>query len=110
MIGLKDPKAKIDRGYRCRDSFVRPDGSEVLFGNDWRRRKQQLFKRAGGQCELCEMYFSDRNEMHPHHLRHRWPDRDDRLENLQALCYWCHREAHADREPRWTQQPKETGL
>jgi 5-methylcytosine-specific restriction endonuclease McrA len=105
MIGLKDPQLKLERGYRCRDTFVRPDGSEVLCGNDWRRRKQELLKRSDGHCEVCNMFF-DTNQMHPHHIRHRWPVRDDRLENLQALCYWCHREAHADREPRWTLRPQ----
>jgi len=38
----KDAELKEQRGYTNPKSFVRNDGSEVLKGEDWKRRKMEL--------------------------------------------------------------------
>ena len=95
----KNPDLKAQRGYTDPKSFVRNDGSEVLRGEDWRRRKRELWQRCGGQCEYRYINGArcrgDCNDPH-HHPRKRWPVRDDRLENLVGLC----REHHKLVDPR----------
>jgi hypothetical protein len=89
----KDPELKRIRGYTDPKSFVRTDGSEVLHGEDWKKRKQELWFRCGGQCEYiypnkarCRGDCVD-----PHHIKPRWPVRDDRLDNLLGLCREHHK-------------------
>jgi hypothetical protein len=89
---MKDEIAKRERGYKEKGTIVRPDSSEILVGADWTKRKTELWTRAGGRCERI---LSDgtrcRNEAHdPHHMKPRSKGRDDRIENLIALCRGCH--------------------
>lgn len=97
-----DHDAKIRLGYKDINSFVRLDGSEVLYGADWRKRKEELWERSGGRCEseepwtvwpwgapALERCTSEADD--PHHVRARREQRDDRLSNLQALCRYHHR-------------------
>jgi len=89
---VRDEVEKQKRGYRDKSSIVRPDGSEILVGKDWLKRKAELWARAGGRCERI---LSDgrrcRNEAHdPHHMTPRSKGRDDRMTNLIALCRGCH--------------------
>lgn len=88
MMLDKSPELKAQRGYTHPDSFVRLDGSEVLHGNDWKKRKIELWERCGGRCEYryingqqCRGDCTD-----PHHDKPRWPKRDDRLSNLIGYC------------------------
>jgi 5-methylcytosine-specific restriction endonuclease McrA len=103
---LRDNEAKVIRGYREKDSIVWPDGREKLVGRDWKARKLELWTRSGGRCEgdnphgRCLCRFSLK-EMHPHHKVKRSVLRDDRIENLEALCFICHDKRHADRKPRF---------
>lgn len=102
-IGNKSPELKAERGYTDPKSFVRPDGTEVLKGEDWKRRKLELWARCGGRCEkqspwkvwpwsgpAMERCTADADD--PHHVILRSKGRDDRLENLLALCRNCHRQ------------------
>lgn len=92
----KDANLKKSRGYTDPKSFVRLDGSEVLHNEDWVKRKLELHERSGGFCErvkilgephvrMCSMHGEE-----PHHIKPRWPKRDDRLENLANLSHACH--------------------
>jgi hypothetical protein len=102
----KSPELKAQRGYTEAGSFVRPDGSEVLKGKDWQRRKVQLRHRSGGQCEYelrpgirCQDDAAD-----PCHVIPRHPTRDDRLTNLKHGCRACHERhdlAVAKRQLKW---------
>ena len=89
---MRDEVEKKVRGYRDRRSIVRPDGSEKLFGRDWKKRKEQLLERSGGRCEKV---FAGSERCHgraedPHHIKARSKGRDDRIENLIAVCRTCH--------------------
>ncbi|SRR5712691_3059131 len=109
---------KIDRvataaqHYKDPKSYRTLDGREILFHDDWEARKLELWERCGGQCEHLGRYFDiGANKFviircpveaaDPHHVEPRWPKRDDRLENLLALCRW-HHSALDERKPRWT--------
>jgi len=110
-IGNKSPELKAERGYTNPKSFVRPDGSECLFGEDWIIRKGALLIRAQGQCEYewCPGGPSDApmnrctedsgDPCHDPMPRH--PKRDDRLSNLKFYCRRHHILTEPQREKRW---------
>jgi hypothetical protein len=98
-MALHDNEAKARLGYKDKRSKVYPDGREVLYGKDWAKRKQELWERCGGKCEWIvdndepfTRAFRCRSEAHdPHHTIPRSRGRrDDRLENLIALCRLHH--------------------
>lgn len=84
----KSQELKECRGYIEDGSFVRLDGSEVLKGSDWKRRKRELWFRCGGQCEYRYPNGARCREdcIDPHHVKPRWPVRNDELSNLIGLC------------------------
>lgn len=89
----RDEAAKIRRGYTNSRSYVRLDGSEVLYGEDWGKRKAELWARAEGRCErlvnTCLDLGGEKCDLEGHdpdHVKSRWPRRDDRLANLELLC------------------------
>ena len=85
---MKDEVEKRERGYKDKNSLVRPWGAEELHGADWRKRKLQLWHRCGGQCEEeIRPGVRCRNDMRDaHHVIPRSKGRDDRLANLKGLC------------------------
>jgi hypothetical protein len=123
-IANKSPELKAARGYTCPKSFVRPDGSEVLFEEDWEVRKGELWERAKGQCEWYlfgeDANLPETNEPgyfliprcqetsgDPCHIVPRHPRRDDRLSNLKFYCRHHHNFTEPQREKRklhWTKQ------
>jgi hypothetical protein len=106
-ITARDPELKRRRGYTDRKTYVRVDGSEVLFRKDWTRRKQELVERSGGYCERVVMLHRKHEPGchgrggEPHHIKKRWPRRDDRIENLADLSHECH-VAEDRRKVRWS--------
>jgi|ERR1700675_1403076 len=86
-----DKALTIAQHYRDYRSFMRSDGSEVLFAEDWKARVEDLRLRSGGRCEEEASIGRCKNEAaDPHHVIKRSVRRDDRLENLQALCRYHH--------------------
>ena len=88
-----------------------PDGREILFGLDWKHRKQELLVRCGGRCEHLEpdgyppFVRQCKNEARdPDHIVKRSKGRDDRISNLQALCGFHHDLKHPEFKPRWTKR------
>lgn len=108
MLAMKrDPDKTTAAGFENKKSFVRSDGSEVLYGNDWTLRKAQLWRRCGGRCEQrgflngpwrCAEQADD-----PHHIVRRSVKRDDRLQGLLALCRF-HHGLLDPRKLRWTKK------
>jgi hypothetical protein len=108
MIEFLNPDLKRERGYKHAKSKVFASGREILQGLDWTRRVKELAERSGGRCEniikgnwgyygipggRCIRAADD-----PHHLQLRSKLRDDRMENLLAVCRTCHE--LLDREQR----------
>lgn len=94
---LKNPTLKAERCYSDPDSYVRDDGSEVLYGEDWRQRVEELRERSKGRCEQLIGVDEDGEEVYcsndatdPHHIVPRSNYRDDRLPNLKHICRRCH--------------------
>ena len=90
-------------------SYVRRDGSEVLYRDDWKRRVAELDDRSGGRCEHNP--FPENEDMRcarqaadPDHIVKRSKRRDDRLSNLRALCRYHHNLRHPEKQPQWTKR------
>ena len=108
--GLTKDARFVDKG-----SLVLLDGREILQGEDWSRRKDELLERSKGQCEYmipspggferCRRRAED-----PHHIIPRGSngvDRDDRLLNLKALCR-RHHDLQDRRKPQWQAKSPES--
>jgi len=106
---FKSKELKAERGYTDPRSYVRNDGSEVLYGRDWTARKREIWERGNGKCEKLvewgvEKQIYCRSEMHdPHHIKPRSKGRDDRASNLIGLCR-LHHSLLDYRKPRWSKQ------
>lgn len=81
-------------------SFTRAlrDGREICFGQDWERRKYEVWLRDGKRCVECSKLLPNFHaNRHTDHIRTRGMGgayRDDRPENLRTVCDSCHRKRH----------------
>lgn len=67
----------------------RPPIITRFHGKRWRQIREQVLRRDGGRCRLCETHFG----LHVHHVIP-WADcRDDSPANLVTLCASCHTRA-----------------
>jgi hypothetical protein len=106
----RDEEAKQRLGYTDPKSYVRLDGSEVLYNADWKKRKEELRERSFGRCErIVEIRGNSAGEIRcrseardPDHVVKRSIRRDDRLTNLEHLCGLHHDLKHPEFKPRWT--------
>ena len=104
----KDPIATKLANFADKRSYIHASGRWVLYGLDWQRQVKQLAKRCKGQCEyLIPVDFENlcwerclRQAHDPHHIIQRSKGRDDRLDNLQALCRHHHNMMDR-RKPLW---------
>ena len=97
----RDREQTIAKQYLDARSYMTLDGREILYGEDWRARKFDLWQRCGGKCEYfvrCTAEAAD-----AHHIIPRSKGRDDALANLQALCRYHHNLIDR-RKPRWTKR------
>lgn len=77
---------------------LRPLLDKVLNeGMDWKDFRKEL-KKATKKCERCGNY--DLRLLLVHHVTPRSEGGDDRIENLQILCYNCHRMVHMSHSGR----------
>lgn len=98
-----DKQLTTAAGFADPRSYVAPDGSQILYGDDWLARKKELWERCGGFCEWrnednqrCSVMAAD-----PHHVIRRSVKRIDNLWNLLALCRFHHDQMDS-RKPRWS--------
>lgn len=103
---FKSKQLKAERGYSDPKTFVRDDGSEVLHGEDWKQRKEELWHRSEYRCEVRSPLRCQKEAVHPHHLEKRSVYRDDRMENLLAVCAFHHEKFHPEKQPRWGEGSK----
>lgn len=99
------------RKFHCAKSFIGVDGNDYLAKKDWDLRKDELYARCRGECELrtspqCWGWFT-RKKMHPHHLVRGRIGRHDGLSNLAAACWSCHRAAHPEKQLHWSKRVAE---
>jgi 5-methylcytosine-specific restriction endonuclease McrA len=89
---LYDVEEKERRGYTDAKTRVRFDGSEVLKGRDWKKRKAELAIRSGGRCEwmVAKEVRCRSQAIDPHHIVPRSKGRDDRISNLLFICRLHH--------------------
>lgn len=101
----RDRQATIDKQFLDPRSYVTPDGREVLYGEDWDARVEDLRLRSGGKCEWIGLegkFHCLSPAQDPDHIVKRSKKRDDRLSNLQALCRYHHDLKHPEFRPKWT--------
>lgn len=66
-----------------------PPSRTRLIGKRWQMIREQVLRRDGGRCRLCETRFG----LHVHHVTP-WADtQDDSPANLVTLCASCHMRA-----------------
>lgn len=98
------------------DSRIYLDGREKLEGEDYKARAREVLARDGGKCQWPCVRFGEidvvdetqeqicgapANE-HPHHIKKRSKGRDDRAENLMAICDAHHKAAHPEHQARFS--------
>lgn len=90
--------------FQCIRSFVSRTGGEFLEGEDWKRRKSELFARCGGRCEVTIDHDCSGFAVHPHHVKERGEGGSDDLSNLLGTCGEGHRALHTTKQ---VQNPRE---
>lgn len=106
----------MDKQFLDPRSYVAPDGREVLYGEDWKARIEDLRLRSAGKCEwvvdagmeqeVIMVYTCGKEAQDPHHIKPRSKGRDDRMSNLQALCRY-HHDLLDKRKPRWSKSDRQ---
>jgi 5-methylcytosine-specific restriction endonuclease McrA len=86
----------------CEDGYTeqRPRPAAVL------DIRQQIFDRSSGKCELCQAPITW-NTFHMHERQHRGQfvggkSGEISLDNSTAICVQCHKDAHSNREPKFS--------
>jgi len=108
---VKDRVRTMEQQYLDKRSYMTMDSREILYGDDWKARKLDLWDRAKGKCEYFIRCTAEGTE--PHHVIRRSKGRDDRLKNLVLLCHYHHaliEKEGPNRRPRWTKRSNRTGF
>jgi hypothetical protein len=106
-------EAKRTGRFRCKNSFIDLQGREFLASGDWTRRVKEMYQRDAGLCQwVVSKWQFDNGEIgealcgaeakHPHHKVKRADGGDDSLSNLMSICIRHHKEAHPEKQVRWT--------
>lgn len=94
--GKVDIEATLARGFSNTGSKVDVNGKEFLVGEDWEKRKQDVFTRDCGRCFFCGDLGND-----PDHILKRSEGGDDSFENLRTLCRDHHNLRHPEHRTRF---------
>lgn len=96
----RDPGKSKDRHFRDKGSFVSPGGCEYVVREDLQERRQEIYDRDEGRCQLNISPFHHSGplnafqwELH-HRRRHGLTNRCYCPENLCVACRWCHHWFH----------------
>lgn len=71
--------------HRPRSNWSRSSAQSRGYGHDWRKVREQVLARDGGQCQSCGAAASHVDHVVPKHM-----GGTDEPGNLQALCSGCH--------------------
>lgn len=85
------------KGIQRIDDPTAPDGyREVCSPYQYRKRREELCKRADSNCERCDAWTPiQMGQWHHKKLRGMGgANRDDRLKYAEWICQLCHEEEH----------------
>jgi hypothetical protein len=85
------------------EPLYRQDGMPGL-PRDWEWRKLLVHHRASGRCR-CGQYVPPTTD--PHHVIFRRDGGDHSLENLELLCWRCHKEQHPEYDKKRSEHVSE---
>ena len=92
--GVEETRIARERGLiRDKRSFISLDGHSILYGVDKTRRREEVYARDNGQCQVCRKFVS-REGAELDHVKGGLTGRCDCSGNLQILCGPCHRQKH----------------
>jgi hypothetical protein len=110
-------EATTARNFSDPRSRVMQDGREILFEDDYRLRVAEVLERDNYECQWSVigaaiptddgkiktygMICGAPANQHPHHIKHRWPKRDDRAQNLMSICDPHNISAHPEKQTRF---------
>lgn len=106
-----DTEATSCAGFKDKRSWVHCDGRWYCFGVDMSARRQQVWERDKGICQICFKLIGNPELWDLEHVKPRSQGRDDRMENLRVShamrdpLFDCHRKKH-NREVCWTRKEK----
>ena len=70
----------------------------------WVEKRKQILKRANGKCEGCGAIVIDDSALDIHHITYERVGGNERMDDLQALCYSCHQKADRKRDKRTSER------
>ncbi len=73
---------------------MKRDYGEYLNSIDWKAKCTRVIQQRGKRCEVCNSSY----RIEVHHLTYARIF-NERLEDLQVLCFQCHRKAHPEKKP-----------
>lgn len=76
-------------------NLTKTEYKDYLQSPSWAALREKVHTRANGRCEKCGAKSKE-----THHLVYPEDFKDDKEENLQALCPVCHRAVHLERKAR----------
>mgnify|MGYP000826225311 FL=1 len=83
-------------------------------GARWMRKRQQILRRDGYQCQECRRYGKAREATQVHHKKHvdEYPELAYKDDNLVSLCCACHNKMHPEkaRAARGRYAPPDPGV
>jgi HNH endonuclease len=92
--GVEETRIARERGLlRDSRSFISLAGHSILYGIDKVRRREEVYQRDNGQCQVCRKFVSPA-EAEMDHVKGGLTGRCDCAANLQILCGPCHRLKH----------------
>jgi len=81
-----------------RQQFIKAEGSQkwwdlytlYLHSSAWNNKRSYVFRKKGRHCARCRR---SKHSLQVHHLTYERVG-NERLSDLQPLCYKCHQDAH----------------
>lgn len=100
-----DAEATAAMKYLDRRSYRLLDGREFVFGKDSSKRRQEIYERDMGMCQIKLPHVCPGRVLYLggewHHVKPKWKGGDDSLANGVWSCRRGHEAAH-NRQPKWT--------
>ena len=72
----------------------------------WAEKRKQILSRANGRCESCGVIVITNSMLDVHHLAYDRVGGDERMDDLKALCYSCHKKADRQRDEQTDERRK----